>query len=161
MLRNKFKNVPSDVNISATTSGRTTTIRTAKVTFGPDPPKASIAGTPTTKGASATFEVRCQGLNTQTCRGTVTLSTFEKLGPDGKTITALFSARSSKGKLVTIAAGAWSVRTGKTLTLRIGLNATGKTLLRTFGKIPSTLTITPTYNRYTLAAITRTITFKR
>ena len=111
MLRNKFKNVPSDVNISATTSGRTTTIRTAKVTFGPDPPKASIAGTPTTKGASATFEVRCQGLNTQTCRGTVTLSTFEKLGPDGKTITALFSARSSKGKLVTIAAGAWSVRT--------------------------------------------------
>ncbi|MBV9365528.1 MAG: hypothetical protein JOY89_14905, partial [Solirubrobacterales bacterium] len=76
----------------------------------------------------------------------------------GKTITKLFSAPSSKGRLVTIAAGAWSVSTGKTLILGVGLNATGKTLLRRFGKIPSTLTITPTYNGYTLSAITRTIT---
>ena len=159
-LRNKFKNVPSDVIISATTSGRTTTIRTAKVAFGPDPPTASIAGSPTTKRARATVNVRCHGLNTQICTGTVRLTTFEKLSPDGKTITALFAAPSSKGKLVTIAAGAWSVRTGKTLTLRIGLNATGKTVLRTFGKIPSTLTITSADNGFTLAAITRTITFK-
>jgi hypothetical protein len=160
-LRNKAKNVPSEVNISATTSGRAATIRTAKVAFGPDPPKASIAGTPKTKPASATVDVRCQGLNSQICRGTVTLTTFEKLAPDGKTITELASAPSGKGKLVTIAASAWSVRTGKTLTLRVGLNATGRTLLTKFRKIPSTLTITPTYSGYTLAAITRTITFKR
>lgn len=62
---------------------------------------------------------------------------------------------------MTIAAGGWSVRTGKTATLRVGLNATGKSLLRKFGKVPSTLTITPTYNGYTLAATARTITFKR
>jgi hypothetical protein len=161
MLRNKFKNVPSEVKISATTSGRATTIRTAKVTFGPDPPEARIAGTPSTKRASATVKVRCQGLNTQICRGTVTLTTFERLGPEGKPIIELVSAPSSKGELVTIAAGAWNVRTGKTLTLQVGLNATGETLLRKFGKIPSTLTITPTYNGYTLAAITRTVTFKR
>jgi hypothetical protein len=43
----------------------------------------------------------------------------------------------------------------------IGLNATGKTLLTKFGKIPSTLTITPTYNGYTLGALTRTINLKR
>ncbi|MBV9805823.1 MAG: hypothetical protein JO286_01510 [Solirubrobacterales bacterium] len=158
MLRRRFKNVLSEVKISATTGGRATTIRTAKATFGPDPPKASIAGTAKTNRTGATVNLYCQGLNTQICNGTVTLTTFEKLGPDGKTITKLFSAPSSKGRLVTIAAGAWSVSTGKTLILGVGLNATGKTLLRKFGKIPSTLTITPTYNGYALSAITRTIT---
>jgi hypothetical protein len=58
-------------------------------------------------------------------------------------------------------AAAWRARTDKTLTLVMRLNATGKALLRKFGRIPSTLTISPTYNGYTLAAITRTITFIR
>jgi hypothetical protein len=161
MLRSKFKNVPSDVEVTATTSGRATSIRTAKVTFGPDPPKARIAGTPTTKRARATVKFRCQGLSTQICRGTVTLTTFEKPRLNGTTIAELLSSPSSKDKLVTIAAGAWSVRTGKTLTLRVGLNTTGSTLLRKFGKIPCALTIAPTYTGYALAAITRTIQFER
>jgi len=62
---------------------------------------------------------------------------------------------------VTIAAGAWSLRAGKTRTLQISLNSTGKMLLSKFGKIPSTLTITPTYNGYTLAAIIRAIALRR
>jgi hypothetical protein len=161
MLRKQFKILPSEVKIRATSSGRATTIRTAKVIFGPDPPKASIADTPKTNRVRATVSLGCLGLNTQVCRGTVTLTTFEKLSPDGKTIAKLFSAPFGKRKLVTIAAGAWIVRTGKTLTPVIGLNATGKDLLNKFGKIPSTLTITPTYNGYALAAITRTITLKR
>jgi hypothetical protein len=161
MLRKQFKILPSEVKITATTSGRTTTIRIARVTFGPDPPTASIADTPESKRVRVTVNLGCLGLNTQICRGTVMLTTFEKLSPDGNTITKLFSAPSGKRKLVTIAAGTWSVRTGKTLTIVIGLDATGKTLLRQFGKIPSTLTITPTYNGYTLAAIARTINLKR
>jgi len=43
----------------------------------------------------------------------------------------------------------------------IELNATGKSLLTKFGKIPSALAITPTYSGYTLAPITRTIIFQR
>jgi hypothetical protein len=109
----------------------------------------------------ATVNLRCRGLSTQICRGNVTLTTFEKLSPDGKAITNLATAPSGKGKLVTIAAGAWSVITGRTLTLAIGLSATGETLLTKFGKIPSTVTITPSYNGYTLAAITRRITWRR
>ena len=162
MLRKQFKLLPSEVKISATTrSGRATTIRTAKVIFGPDPPTASIAGTPKTKGARVTIILGCLGLNTQICSGTVTLTTFEKLGPDGKTITKLFSAPSGKRIPVTMAAGAFIVRTGKSLTIVVGLNVTGKALLTTFGRIPSTLTITPTYNGYTLAPITTTINLKR
>ncbi len=160
MLRRQFKSVPSEVRISATASGSTTTIRTARVTFGPDPPKASIADTPKINRVRATVKLGCLGLRTQICRGTVTLTTFEKLSPDGTTITKLFSAPAGKREPVTIATGAWIVRTGKTLSIVIGLNASGKALLTRFGKIPSTLTITPTYNRYALAAITRTIIFK-
>jgi Alpha galactosidase A/Alpha galactosidase C-terminal beta sandwich domain/Glucodextranase, domain B len=160
-LRKQFKFVPAEVKISATTSGRATTIRTARVTFGRDPPRATIAGTPNTNRVRATVGLGCLGLKSQICRGTVTLTTFEKLGPDGQTITKLFSAPSSKRRPVTIAAAAWIVRNGKTLTIVIGLNATGKTLLTQFGKIPSTLTITPMYGGYTLAPIARTITFQR
>jgi hypothetical protein len=161
MLRNKFKILPSEVKISATTRGRATTIRTARVTFGPDPPTASIADTPKAKNVRATVNLGCLGLHTQICSGTVTLMTFEKLSPDGKTITKLFSAPSGQRKPVMIAAGAWRVRTGKRLTIVVELSALGKTLMTEFGKIPSTLTITPEYNGYTLAAVTRTITFKR
>jgi hypothetical protein len=161
MLRNKFKNVPADVKVTATVGGRTTTIKTAKVTFGPDPPKVSIAGTPTSKRSSVTVNLRCRGLNTQFCRGTVTLTTFEKLSANGKTITGLAPAPSGNGKLVTIAAGGWSIKAGRTLTLIIGLNATGKSLLAKFGKIPATLKITPAYNGYTLTPTTTKITLKR
>jgi hypothetical protein len=161
MLRDRFKNVPSEVTIITTTRGRATTIRSARATFGPDPPKASIVATPTSNRARATVNLGCLGPSTQICRGTVTVATFEKLSPDGKTSTKLFSAPSRTRKLVTIAAGAWIVRTGKALTVVIGLNAAGKGLLAKFGKIPSTLTITPTYNGYTLGAITRPITCKR
>jgi hypothetical protein len=157
MLRKQFKILPSEVKISATTIGRATTIRTAEVSFGPDPPRTSIADTSKTTRVRASVNLGCLGLSTEMCGGTVTLTTFEKLSPDGNTITRLFSAPSGKRIPVTIAAGAWSVTTGKTLTIMIRLNATGKTLLRTFGKIPATLTITPTYNGYTLAAIARTI----
>jgi hypothetical protein len=161
MLRRQFKILPSEVIISATAIGRATTIRTARVTFGPDPPKASMAETPKTKRAGVTVDLGCLGLKPQTCTGSVTLTTFEKLSPDGQTITKLFSAPSGTRKLVTIAAGAWIVRTGKTLTITIRLNATGKTLLREFRKIPSTLTVTPTYGGYTLDPIARTIRLKR
>ena len=98
MLRKQFKNVPSEVKVSATTNGRATTIRTAKVTFGPDPPRASIVGTPATNRVRATVKLGCLGLGTQICRGTVTLTTFEKLSPDGQTIAKLFSAPSGKRK---------------------------------------------------------------
>lgn len=161
MLRKRFKVLPSEVKISASTSGRVTTIRTAKVIFGPDPPRASLADTPKTNRARATVNLGCLGLGNQICRGTVTLTTFERLSPDGQTITKLFSAPSGNRKLVTIGAGAWSVRTGKTLTLVIGLNVAGKTLVTQFGRIPSTLTITPIYNGYSLAAIARTIDLER
>ena len=62
---------------------------------------------------------------------------------------------------MTIAGSGWSVKAGKAIKLSIGLNATGKTLLSKFGRIPGTLAITPTYNGYTLGSSTARIAFKR
>jgi hypothetical protein len=159
MLRNKFKNIPSDVKITNTTNGAA--IRTAKVTFGPDPPKTSLAATPTAKAAKVRFRLRCRGHSGQGCKGSARIATYEKLAADGKPVTGLSSAPAGKGKLVTIANISWSVRAGITGTIIVQINTTGQNLLKRFGKVPGTLTITPTYNGYTLPALTATITFKR
>ena len=161
MLRSRFKNLPADVKVTATADGRTTTIGTAKVTFGPDPPMVSIAGTPTTKRGMVAFSLRCRGLASQLCTGALKINTFEKLSVDGRKITGLAYGPSGKGKLVTIAGAGWSVKAGKAIKLSIGLNATGNTLLSKFGRIPGTLAITPTYNGYTLGSSTARIAFKR
>ena len=161
MLRSRFKKLPADVKVTATADGRTTTIGTAKVTFGADPPMVSIAGTLTTKRGMVAFSLRCRGLAGQLCTGALKINTFEKLSVDGRKITGLAYGPSGKGKLVTIAGAGWSVKAGKAIKLSIGLNATGKTLLSKFGRIPGTLAITPTYNGYTLASSTVRIAFKR
>ncbi len=162
MLRNKFKNLPADVKITATASGLTSTIRAAKVTFGPDSPRTSLAAAPATKHDKLRFDLRCKGPSGQVCRGSAKTTTFEKLGADGRTITGLSYSPSGRGKLVTLAVLGWSLRAGNTkLTVAVEINARGRSLLSKFGKIPATLTITPTYNGYTLTPITAKITFKR
>lgn len=162
MLRNTFKNVPSDVKITATTAARTTTIRTAKVTFGPDPPKTSLTAAPTTKHTNVRFAPRCRGLSPQFCKGTAKITAYEKLAADGKTITGLSASRSSNGKLVTLANVTWGLKAGNnSVVIVIAINTTGKRLLSKFAKIPATLQITPTYNGYTLTPISKKITFKR
>lgn len=160
-LRSKFKNLPASVKVTATTSGRTTTIRTAKVVFGPDPPKVSIAETPTTKGGTVTVSLHCKDPANQACRGTAKLTTFEKLTPDGGKITGLASGTGGNGKAVTIGRKNYTIKAGRTAKLAIKVNQTGKNLLAKFGRIPATLTITPTHNGYTLTPITRKITLKR
>jgi hypothetical protein len=158
MLRSKFKNVPSDVTITAAT----TTIRTAKVTFGPDPPKTSLAGAPATNKARLRFVLRCRAPSGQTCRGAAKVMTFEKLGADGHTITGLSYRPWGNGKLVTLGIFSWSLRASNTtLTVAVEINATGKTLISKFGKVPATLTLAPTYSGYTLTPITANINFKR
>jgi len=161
-LRNKFKNVPADVKVTTTTPGPTTTISTAKVTFGLDPPKTSLAAAPTTKHANVRFDPRCRGLSPQFCKGTAKITAYETLAADGKTITGLSASRSSNGKLVTLANITWGLKAGNnSVVIVIGINTTGKHLLTKFAKIPATLQITPTYNGYTLTPISKKITFKR
>jgi 6-phosphogluconolactonase (cycloisomerase 2 family) len=160
-LRSKFTNLPASVEVTATTSGGTTKIRTAQVVFGPDPPKVSIAGTPTTKHGTVSVSLRCKDPANQACTGAAKLTTVEKLTPDGKKVTGLAAGTGGTGKTVTIGSTNYTVKAGKTAKVTIKLNQTGRNLLSTFGQIPATLTITPTHNGYTLTPITRKITLKR
>ena len=161
MLRDKFRNVPSDVKI-ATVAGRPATIRTARVTFGPDPPTTSLAAGPTTKHANVRFDPRCRGLSLQFCEGTAKITTYETFAADGKTITGLSGSPSGNRKLVMLANVTWGLKAdNNTTVIVIGINATGKHLLSTLGKIPATLQVTPTYNGYTLTPISKKITLKR
>jgi hypothetical protein len=161
MLRNKFKNVPADVKVTATAAKKTTTIKTAQVTFGADPPKLNVASTPTTKRGKLTFNLRCQGLATQICKGAAQIATYAKLAADGNTIIGLSYGLAGNGKPVTLATAGYSVKAGNKLQMTIEINRTGKSLLTKFGRIPATLKLTPTYNGYTLTAIAEKIVFKR
>jgi hypothetical protein len=161
MLRNKFKTIPSDITITANAVGKTITIRTVNVTFGFDPPKTSLAVTPTTKGTTFRFQLRCEGQSGQVCQGSAKITTYERLAVDGKTITGLSSGPSGNGGLVTLANIGWRVRTGAAITVIAQINAAGQNLVKKFGKVPATLTITPTYNGYTLNPISAKTTFKR
>jgi hypothetical protein len=161
MLRSRFKKLPASVQVTATAGGRTTTIKTAKVTFGPDPPRAIIAGSPATQGTKLTFRLACRGIAGQRCAGTANLTTFEKLSADGRTITGLAYGRSGHGKLEMIATARYSAKAGSTIKVKIKLNATGKRLLAKFGRIPATLKVTLTYHANTTTAATANISFKR
>lgn len=161
MLRNKFRNVPVDVKVTATTTGHATTIKTAKVTFGPDPPMLHIAGSPSTKRATVTFKLRCNGLSNQLCRGAGKITTFENLGADGKTITGLAYGPFGKGRTVRLATVSYAVKAGRTIQMSIEINRIGKNLVTRFRRVPATLKLMPSYNGYTLTAATAKITCKR
>jgi hypothetical protein len=160
MLRSKFKHFPSDARITARTGGRPTTLRTAKLIFGPDPPNTILARAPTIKHHKVRFELRCKGQRGQICGGTARVTTYEKLAADGTTVIGL--SRTGPGRLVTLQIDGWSLRARhRTLIALSPFKPTGRSLLSTFGQIPATLIITPTYNHYPLRPITRKITFKR
>jgi hypothetical protein len=157
LLRNKFNNVRSDVKITDTANGAA--IHTARVTFGPDPPKTSLTGTPTTESAKPRFDLRCKGQSGQVCKGGAKITTYEKLAADSNSVTGLSASPSGKGKLVTLANISWSVRAGRAITVIVQVNPTAHNLLKKFGKVPATLTIAPTYNGYIVTALTAKITF--
>jgi hypothetical protein len=148
MLRNKFNNVPVDVNVTATVASKTVTIRTAKVIFGLDPAKIRITDNPSTNRGTVTFTLRCKGLARQTCRGTAQIATYALLSADGRTITGLASEPSGNSKPVTIASVGYSLKGANKLQMSIEITRAGKDLLAEFSRIPATLKLTPTYNSF-------------
>jgi hypothetical protein len=111
----------------------------------PAPPvPGGQAGALTLKGAvnasptGASFSVTCTGATT--CNGPAQLSTLEKLL--GSKILGV-SARKNKrhSSRVLVGQTAITLSAGQTQQVLVPLNATGKKLLRRFGKLPVTLTV--------------------
>ena len=118
----------------------------------------SIKTTPTT----VALTLSCQGLPSQRCTGTVKLTSH--VTTQGSKLLAV-AAKSKKKpkpkpkpkkvtKVETVASGSYSIPTGKSSTVTLSLNSTGKKLLTAKYKVPATLTVTGT------ASAKKTVTFK-
>jgi streptogramin lyase len=114
---------------------------------------ASLVNTQTTP-TTVTLTLSCQGLPTQRCTGTATLTAH--VTTQGKKIVAVAAKAKQKKpkpkpkppkkvtKVETIASGSYSIPTGTNSTVTLRLNAAGKKALTARYKVPATLTLTGT-----------------
>ena len=119
----------------------------------------STAATPTT----VTLTLSCQGLPSQRCTGTAKLTAH--VTTQGSKVVAVAAKAKKKPKpkpkppkkvtkVETIASASYSIPTGKSSTVKLSLNSTGKKLLTARYKVPATLTLTGT------ASAKKRVTFK-
>ena len=131
------------------------------VTISP-PLGASLTSTSTTP-TTMSLTIACQGLPTQTCTGKATLTSH--VTKQGSKLVAVAAKSKPKPKpkpkpprkvtkVETIASGSYSIAAGRTATIKLSLNSTGKKLLNARYKVPATLTLTGT------ASAKKTVTFK-
>ncbi|MGH2893465.1 MAG: virginiamycin B lyase family protein, partial [Solirubrobacteraceae bacterium] len=121
---------------------------------------ASLVSTRTTP-TSVSMTLSCQGLASQTCSGTTKLTSH--VTTQGSKLIAVVAKAKKKPKprppkkvtkLETVGSGTYSIPTGRTSTITLSLNSTGKELLTARYKVPATLTLSGT------ASGTRTLAFK-
>ena len=123
---------------------------------------ASLVSTKTTP-TTVTLTLSCQGLPSQRCTGTAKLTSH--VTTQGSKVVAVAAKAKPKPKpkpkpprkvtkVQTIASGAYSLPTGKSSTVTLSLNATGKKLLTARYTVPATLTLTGT------ASAKKPLTFK-
>lgn len=146
-------------------SGACSGTRTCKVTmtaaksvvagFVPKP-RVAIVGTPTSNRKGVVVKLHCAAAAGQRCHTTETLITVEKL-KNGKVISV---AASGKGRKVVVGSLGKALVAGRTTTLTILLNATGKALLKKFHSLAVTLTIKLTVTGRTTTVATRAVRIK-
>lgn len=107
---------------------------------------ASLTSTKTTP-TSVTLTLKCQGLPSQRCTGTAKLTSH--VTTQGSKIVAVAAKAKPKPKppkkvtkVQTIASGSYSIPTGKSSTVTLSFNSTGKKLLTARYTVPATLTLT-------------------
>ena len=101
--------------------------------------------------------VSCGGTPSQTCTGTLMLTTLEHF--TAHRLTAISAKKAKKTtRTVMLGKATYTLTAGAPKTLAITLNGTGKKLLVTYHKLPAKLTLTPTESTTAVAAKTVTIT---
>ena len=100
----------------------------------------ALIGSPVSNGASVTDKLRCAPSALRPCRATETLTTTET-SRGGRPV-ALSASISRKRRAVIVATKTVTIHPGRTVTVTVKLNATGRKLLAQLGKLPVTLKIT-------------------
>jgi hypothetical protein len=93
------------------------------------------------KGTTARLQFRCTGAPGATCPGRVDLSTVKRMRGT-KLVGLQAAAPKVKRKRVATARKSFVLKTGETRTVNVPLNASAKTLLKRFKRLPVKLTIT-------------------
>jgi hypothetical protein len=98
-----------------------------------------LVGPTTASSSGVNFSLSCQAAAGTICDGHAQLSTLEKLL--GSKLLGLSAKNKRHSKRVIIGQRTFSLPAGQTERVSVALSATGKKLLKRFGKLPATLTI--------------------
>ena len=99
----------------------------------------ALIGRPTSKDARVTDKLICAPSALRPCQATETLTTTETT--QGGRPVALSASTRRKSRTVIVATKTVMIQPGRTVTVTVKLNATGRKLLARFGKLPVSLTI--------------------
>ena len=143
----------------------TTTVPTTSAPVSVSPALGGSLTSTSTTPTSVALTLTCQGLPSQRCAGTAALTAH--VTTQGSKVVAVAAKANKKPKpkprpkppkkvtkVETIGSTSYSIPTGKSSTVTLSLNATGKKLLTARYKVPATLTLTGT------ASAKKTLTFK-
>lgn len=117
-----------------------------------------------TSGANGkvSFKIACKGQAGQSCKVLATLTTTEKLR--GSKLVAISAKKHRRAKTrtkkVTVGARTVTIPAGKTVTVTVNLNATGRKLLARYHKLPVHLTAVLVTGRQRTTVIAQNLTVK-
>jgi hypothetical protein len=117
---------------------------------------AVTLGKVTTSGRAVVARLGCRGVIGQVCNGSLRLTAIELLR--GKRVVAVTA--SGKGRhrhTVVLAVRAYTVKAGRTVTIRLNAGRPSGQLLRRFGQVPVSLAVTQTTASRTRTAASRTL----
>ena len=128
------------------------TTQSVKVTYNPPPPPPTLAklvGNASAGKGTVSFTVSCEGPAGTSCELESILTTVEKT-KSGKPIAVSAKKHHAKAKIktktLTVGSSKIAISVGQTIKITLNLNATGKSLLAKFGKLPIHLEATLTTN---------------
>ncbi len=119
----------------------------------------ALIGRPTSNDAAVTDKLICAPSALRPCQATETLTTTETT--QGGRPVALSASIRRKSRKVIVATKTVMIHPGRTVTVTVKLNPTGRKLLARFGKLPVTLKITLLQNGRHLTIANTKLTVKR
>ena len=118
----------------------------------------ALIGRPTSNDAAVTDKLICAPSALRPCQATETLTTTETT--QGGRPVALSASIRRKSRKVIVATKTVMIHPGRTVTVTVKLNPTGRKLLARFGKLPVTLKITLLQNGRHLTIANTKLTVK-
>jgi hypothetical protein len=123
----------------------------------------AIEGSPLVSANTVSVQILCDGSSGQSCTGTISASTTEKLAANGKTLVGVIAKSKPKPRSKTVVVGrtSFTIQAGQTETVKLGLDATGKRLLARLKRLPAKLVVTvPAIGGGQTTLVNNAITFK-